>query len=321
MSEYGLKVLITGATGFLGQHILKAVEKTSTTIVLGRNRPDNYLGEFIQYDLKDTSNLALNLQEVDVVIHSAARAHIMNDVSLNPLVEYRLVNTEATLNLAKSAVDSGVKRFIFISSIKVNGESTSSDKSFTADDVHHPQDPYGISKSEAEVQLFSLGLQTGMEIVIIRPPLVYGPGVKANFASLLNLASKGLPLPFACFDQNKRSMVSVDNLVDLIITCIDHPKAANQVFLVSDDYDLSTADLISKLSKVCGKSGFMLPIPVILFNFLAKVIGKQDFIERLSGSLSVDISKTKQLLNWTPPQSVDEGFKKTADAFLKSKKQ
>jgi UDP-glucose 4-epimerase len=318
------KILITGATGFVGSVLLADLKKSSNVNVISTARKGYksvYDDSVVVGEINDSTDYSAAIDGVDVVIHCAARVHVMNDTALDPLLIFREVNTYGTLNLAKQAAQAGVKRFIFISSIKVNGESSSIDKPFTAEDVHHPQDPYGISKSEAETQLLALGQETGMEIVIIRPPLVYGPGVKANFSSLLNLASKGLPLPFACFNQNRRSMVSVDNLVDLIITCIDHPKAANQVFLVSDDHDLSTADLISKLTKACGKSGFMLPIPIILFKFLARVIGKQNFMERLTGSLRVDISKTKSLLNWVPPQSVEDGFKVTADAFLKSNKQ
>lgn len=329
-----MNILITGATGFVGKNLLNIlneklfsvcsslnINKTSIVATLGRTKPSNNENLHYYSDITPSTDYSLSLKGVDVVIHCAARVHIMNDEHFSPLEAYRSVNTAGTLNLAIQAASAGVKRFIFISSIKVNGESTPLENPFTAEDVHSPQDPYSISKSEAEYQLLALGQKTGMEIVIIRPPLVYGPGVKANFASLLNLASKGLPLPFACFNQNKRSMVSVVNLVDLIITCIDHPKAANQVFLVSDDHDLSTADLIVKLSISCGKSGFMLPIPIIFFQFIARLIGKQNFIERLSGSLSVDISKTKSLLNWFPPQSVEDGFKVTAHAFLMSKKQ
>ncbi|UJF23147.1 UDP-glucose 4-epimerase family protein [Shewanella sp. OMA3-2] len=313
-------ILITGATGFVGTTVSLALNELGYTITEIGRRFSGLNHKFFPVEFDDETEALNALVGIDIVVHMAARAHVMKDSTINPLQSYRLVNTYGTLKLARQAASFGVKRFIFISSIKVNGESTSLDKSFTADDVHHPQDAYGISKSEAETQLLALGQQTGMEIVIIRPPLVYGPGVKANFASLLNLASKGLPLPFACFNQNKRSMVSVDNLVNLIITCIEHPNAANQVFLVSDDEDLSTADLISRLSKACGKSGFMLPIPVSVFSICAKILRKKDFIDRLSGSLTVDISKTKTLLSWSPPLSVDEGFKKTADAFLLSKK-
>ncbi|WP_445946125.1 UDP-glucose 4-epimerase family protein [Shewanella sp.] len=313
--------LVTGSNGFLGSaltHILTQHDIKITAAV----RNQNLLSPVKTVSVGDVSgetcwNTAL--LGVDVVLHTVARISLPTD-SINSLAEFREVNTLGTMNLAKQAVTAGVKRFIFISTVKVNGESTSSNKPFTADDVHNPQDPYGVSKSEAETQLLALGQATGMEIVIIRPPLVYGPGVKANFAALLNLASKGLPLPFARFDHNRRSMVSVDNLVDLLITCIDHPNAGNQVFLVSDDHDLSTAELISKLSKACGKSGFMLPIPIIFFQLIARLIGKQKFIDRLTGSLRVDINKTKELLNWTPSQSVDVGFKIAADAFLKGKK-
>lgn len=314
-----ISTLITGHTGFLGKALAVNLDSSKATLV-GRRILEGQKNRFYKKNISKETDYSDCLFDIDVIVHCAARVHVMNDDSTDPVEAYREVNTYGTLNLARQAASAGVKRFIFISSIKVNGESTSSDKSFTADDAHHPQDAYGISKSEAETQLLALGQQTGMEIVIIRPPLVYGPGVKANFASLLNLASKGLPLPFARINQNKRSMVSVDNLVNLIITCIEHPKAANQVFLVSDDEDLSTADLIYRLSKACGKSGFMLPIPVSVFSICAKILRKKDFIDRLSGSLTVDISKTKTLLSWSPPLSVDEGFKKTADAFLLSKK-
>jgi UDP-glucose 4-epimerase len=316
-----MKILLTGVTGFLGKYFYNTFPE-HVLHVIGRQDPSlGFSNNYFKLDINKDTDFLSALIGIEIVVHCAARVHMMDDLALNPLESFRAINTNGTLNLAKQAADLGVKRFVFISSIKVNGESTLPEKAFTADDVHHPQDPYAISKSEAECQLLALGQKTGMEVVIIRPPLVYGPGVKANFASLLNLASKGLPLPFACFNNNKRSMVSVDNLVDLIITCIEHPKAANQVFLVSDDDDLSTTDIIKKLSRACGNSGFMLPIPVVLFKLIAILIGKQDFIDRLSASLRVDISKTKELLDWIPPQSVNDGFKKTAEAFLKSKKQ
>jgi len=317
------RLLISGASGFLGHALSEQLIKTSIPFVgvyrgkhVGPCPNSTYMIDNLGVETQWLSGLT----DITCVIHCAARAHIMNDESEDPLTEYRKVNTAGTLNLAKQAAQAGVKRFIFISSIKVNGESTTDNPAFTADDKRQPLDPYGISKSEAEEQLLGLAATTGMEVVIIRPPLVYGPGVKANFASLLNLVSKGLPLPFACINTNKRSMVSIYNLVDLIITCIDHPKAANQVFLVSDDDDLSTASMIRKLAKACGKSGWMLPVSIKLFQFVGKLSGKTDVINRLTGSLHVDISKTKTLLNWTPIMSVDEGFKKTADAFLQQKK-
>ena len=314
-----MNILITGATGFLGQHILKIVEPKYKIVVLGRSRPDNYFGEFKQFDLKDESKLLLDFQSVDVIIHSAARAHIMHDVSLEPSAEYRLVNTEATLRLAKSAVESGVKRFIFISSIKVNGESTSIGFPFKSSDKPCYNDNYGKSKSEAETLLRELAADTGLEVVIIRPTLVYGPGVKANFASLMNLVSNGIPLPFGCINQNKRSLVSVTNLVDLIITCIDHPNAANQVFLVSDDHDISTSEMVREMAKALEKSTWQFPIPVGCYKLMGKIFNKSDVVDRLTGSLQVDISHTKETLNWAPPQTLQEGFKQAAQAFLKAK--
>ncbi|MGL5665384.1 MAG: UDP-glucose 4-epimerase family protein [Shewanella sp.] len=314
-----MKILLTGATGFVGQHILQAIEGIYPTIVLGRNKPKDYQGEFIQNDLKDVSNGEISLRGADVVIHSAARAHIMNDVSSDPLAEYRRVNAEATLTLAKLAIESGVKRFIFISSIKVNGESTSNRAPFKYSDAPKINDYYGQSKLEAENMLMGLAEETGLEVVIIRPTLVYGYGVKANFASLMNLVSKDIPLPFGCITKNRRSLVSIDNLVGLIITCIDHPKATNQVFLVSDDHDVSTSEIVREIAMALGKSSMQLPIPIWCYKLAGKLFNKSDVVDRLTGSLQVDISHTKETLGWVPPQTLQEGFKKTAEAFIHSK--
>nr|WP_305406488.1 SDR family oxidoreductase [Photobacterium leiognathi] len=314
-----MSIAITGASGFLGKNIVKKLAEKYELSMLLRNPIVGYEQFFHQYDL--TKGLSDNkaLQNIDVLIHCAARVHIMDDVSNNPLDDYREVNTKGTLNLARQAVDAGIKRFIFISSIKVNGESTQLNKPFKFDDQRSPEDFYGQSKSEAEEQLLKLAEETGLEVVIIRPTLVYGPGVKANFALLLNLVSKGLPLPFGCIKDNKRSLVSVDNLVDLIVTCIDHPKAANQVFLVSDDNDVSTCEMVQQMAKAFGKSQWQLPIPTACYRLAGKSLGKEDVINRLLGSLQVDISHTKEMLGWKPPQTLEEGFKQTADAFLQNK--
>ncbi|MCI2962140.1 SDR family oxidoreductase [Shewanella sp. N2AIL] len=315
-----MKLLLTGTTGFIGRHLLQVIDNIGTeTVVLGRNRPENYDGEFILYDLNDSADADLRLQGVDVVIHIAARAHIMNDAALDPLAEYRALNTEATLKLAKNAFESGVKRFIFVSSIKVNGDSTSDGHIFKYSDTHHFNDYYGQSKSEAEILLKNFADMTGLQIVIIRPTLVYGPGVKANFAALMNLVSKGVPLPFGCITQNRRSLVSVTNIVDLIITCIDHPKAANQVFLVSDDHDVSTSEMVRQMAKALGKPSMQVPIPIWCYKFAAKIFNKSDMVDRLIGSLQVDISHTKETLGWRPPQTLKEGFKQAAQAFLQTK--
>jgi UDP-glucose 4-epimerase len=314
-----VKLILTGSTGFVGKQILEKVTSFDVTVI-GRSKPEILTDfTFFQANIDANSNYAPALADGDVVIHSAARAHIMDDKSADPLTAFREVNTLGTINLAKQAAQAGVKRFIFISSIKVNGEHTSKDKPFSADDKPSPEDPYGLSKAEAEEQLKKLSKETGMEVVIIRPPLVYGPGVKANFAAMMRLAAKGMPLPFGSIKSNKRSLVSVYNLVDLIVHCISHPNAVNQTFLVSDDEDLSTTQILRQLSFAFGKSGLMLPIPVKLFEITGKITGKSAIVERLCGSLQVDISKTKKMLNWQPPVSLKEGFARTAEHYLNDK--
>lgn len=314
-----MKILLTGGSGFLGAHLLTALNSPCNT--LGRNKPiNNTIGKHFFSELGNNSydpNIFIGLK---VLIHCAARVHLMADDSINPLENYRDVNTAGTLNLARQAVESGVKRFIFISTIKVNGEETELNIPFTASDIRSPKDFYGQSKSEAEEQLLQLAEETGLEVVIIRPTLIYGPGVKANFASLFNLVSKGFPLPFGCITDNKRSLVSVKNVVDLIVTCIDHPKAVNQVFLVSDDNDVSTASMVKHMFHALNKSSRIFPVPVWCYRFMGKVLGKQDVVNRILGSLQVDISHTKKMLGWTPPQTLEDGFKETAEAFLNAKK-
>ena len=311
------KVLLTGYSGFVGKKILKYLSSKNECVVLGRK---------IQKDIEHfPANFSSNelyldaLNSVDIVIHCAARVHIMNDSATNPLDEFREVNTYGTLNLAKQAADADVKRFIFISSIKVNGESTELGKPFKPDDNYIPTDPYGLSKHEAEIGLRKIAQETGMEVVIIRPPLVYGEGVKANFASLMKWIDKGIPLPLGGINQNKRSLVSVYNLVDLIVNCISHPNAANQTFLVSDDEDVSTTQLLVNMAAALNVPKRLIPIPSSWFTFASKLIGKPAISQRLCGSLQVDISKTKQLLGWKPPISVKEGFARTAEHYLNNK--
>ena len=305
-------IAITGYSGFVGKHIVNQLNLINY-LQLGR-KPLGSVHHFSEFDLSQTNNLNLSkpLKGINVLIHAAARVHVMNETSSDPLTEFRAVNTQGTLNLAKQAAQSGVKRFIFLSSIKVNGESTTGKAPFTASDKSAAEDFYGISKAEAEQQLLELGKQTGMEIVIIRPPLVYGEGVKANFESLMRFVDKGLPLPFRAIKSNKRSLVSVYNLVDLIMVCIEHPKAANQVFLVSDDYDLSTAEMVALMAKVQNKKNLALPMPVWCFKLVGKLFNKNNIIDRLTGSLQLDISHTKSTLGWTPPYSVEHGFKLAA---------
>jgi nucleoside-diphosphate-sugar epimerase len=245
----------------------------------------------------------------DCVVHLAARVHVMNDAVPDPLAEFRAANVELTVHLARQAAQAGVHRFIFISSVKVNGEETAADRPFTANDTPQPQDPYGVSKMEAEQALRSLAAQIGLEVVIIRPPLVYGPGVKANFAALMRAVQRGWPLPLGTV-RNQRSLVALDNLVDFIITCITHPQAANQTFLVSDGQDISTTELVRGMARAAGVPARLLPVPVWVLQAGAALLGKGDAVQRLCGNLQVDISKARRLLGWVPPISVDEGLRR-----------
>ncbi|EOX4224624.1 UDP-glucose 4-epimerase family protein [Vibrio cholerae] len=311
-------ILITGSNGFLGSHIVERI-KGKPLILLDRGTVNKHpMCPFFQCEINSYHDYMKALQGCQTIIHCAARVHIMDDNEADPLTLYREVNTTGTVNLAKQAIDSGVKRFIFISSIKVNGEGTLVGSPFKTEDNHAPEDDYGLSKSEAEKQLVALAKDSGMEVVIIRPTIVYGPGVKANFASLMNLVSKGIPLPFGSITQNKRSLVSINNLVDLIVTCIDHPKAANQVFLVSDDHDVSTAEMVRELAIALDKPTWQLPVPIWCYKLFGKLFGKSDIVDRLTGTLQVDISHTKETLGWKPPQTLQEGFKQTAQAFLQA---
>jgi nucleoside-diphosphate-sugar epimerase len=264
------KILITGATGLVGGAVMRELLKLRILIIAGVRKnsaiASNDVKKIKTGEISSTTDWVLALANVDVVIHAAARVHVMDDSSADPLTEFRKVNTAGTLNLARQAADSGVKRFIFISSIKVNGEMTELEHPFTPDDDYIPTDPYGLSKYEAEQGLLELAKNTGMEVVIIRPPLVYGPDVKANFASMMKWMNKGIPLPFGAI-QNKRSLVALDNLVSFIIHCADYkktPQAANQVFLISDGEDVSTTELLQKVAKSFGKKALLLPVPVSL---------------------------------------------------------
>jgi len=245
---------------------------------------------------------------VSTVVHLAARVHVMHETETDPLTAFRAVNVGGTLKLARQAAAAGVKRFVFISSVKVNGESTSSGKAFTELDAPNPQDAYGQSKHEAEQGLRQLSADTGMEVVIIRPPLVYGPGVKANFAALMRAVQRGWPLPLGAV-HNQRSLVALSNLVDFIVTCLTHPAAANQTFLVSDGEDLSTPDLIRRMARAMNRPARLLPVPVWALQAVALLLGKGDAVQRLCGNLQVDISKARKLLGWNPPVSVDEGLR------------
>ena len=323
-----MKIVITGATGFIGTAVVDALlDKKMTVVALVRHRSSVLPDEVDQFVVSDykmllSEHLDENIEHAmygaDTLIHLAARAHIMNESATDPLAEFREVNTDGTLALANKSIQMGIKRFIFISSIKVNGEETQLGDSFKADDDFVPSDPYGLSKYEAEQGLLKLADETKIEAVIIRPPLVYGSGVRANFLSMMKWVNKGIPLPFGSI-YNKRSLVALDNLTSFIIHCVKHPKAANEVFLISDGEDVSTTELLRKVAKAFDKKTLLLPVPVGLMKFVAKLLGKTDVANRLFGSLQVDSSKARDLLDWKPVITMDEQLKKIADEHLNEK--
>jgi len=317
-----MDILVTGSTGFIGTSLIeKLIKKRFSVSATARNASANKFDGNINFinigHLTPSLDWRHALQGVNVIVHLAARAHFLNDESRDPLADYRYINVDCSLNLARQAAKAGVKRFIYMSSIKVNGEFTILGKPFTAKDTPMPRDFYGISKYEAELGLQVIAEEFGMELVIIRPPLVYGPGVKANFLSMMNWLRRGIPLPLGGVIKNRRSYVFVDNLVDMIITCINHPAAANQTFLVSDDEDLSTSELLRRMALALGCPSKLILVPTNLIAFGARLFGRSDLSQRLCDSLQVDIRKTKDLLGWSPPVSVDEGLHQTAIHFLK----
>lgn len=310
-----MKVLITGANGFVGNALwrrldaepgIQAVGSVRSSAAAGRHPRWSAVGE-----LTAATDWSALVAGVDVVVHTAARVHVLDDAAADPLAEFQRVNVQGTLRLARQASAAGVGRFVFVSSVKVNGESTPGGRPFTADDRPAPLDAYGVSKHEAESALRELASQTGMELVIVRPPLVYGPGVKANFAAMMRWLGRGMPLPLGAVD-NRRSLVALDNLVDLLATCLRHPAAAGQTFLVSDGEDVSTTQLLRRMGAALGRPARLLPVPPSWLEWGAARIGKGDVARRLCGSLQVDITKTRDLLGWRPPLSLDEGLRKAA---------
>lgn len=324
-------ILVTGATGFIGGALVVRLARDGAAVRAGVRCGDVVVpggAHAVQVgDLSPQTDYSLVLAGVDAVVHTAARVHVMQDAASDPLAEYRRVNVQGTLHLARQAAAAGVRRFVFLSSVKVNGEATLAPSphplatgargAFHEEDVPAPQDPYGISKMEAEQGLREIAAQTGMDVVIIRPPLVYGPGVKANFAAMIHWLTRGVPLPLGAVTHNRRSLVALENLVDFIVTCLSHPAAANQTFLVSDGEDLSTTDLLHRMGRALGKPACLLPVSPALLKLGAALLGKPELAQRLCGSLQVDISKARALLGWGPPLSVDEGLKKAAEGCVR----
>lgn len=317
-----MRVAVTGASGFVGQALvarLLSYQHDVHAVVRSQNKDAPVLARAIQIfsvgDIIAGANWSSALAGVDCVVHCAARAHVINQTETDALAVYRGVNVEGTRQLAEQAAKMGLRRLVYLSSIKVNMDQTISPDRFGFLDNTFTEDPYATSKREAEQALHEVSAKTGLEVVIIRPPLVYGPGVKGNFLSMLGWLSRGVPLPLGAI-QNQRSLVGIDNLVDLIVTCMDHPAAANQTFLVSDDEDLSTTEIVRRLGAALGKPARLIPIPAPLLGLAARLAGKQDIAERLLGNLKVNISNTKNILDWAPRVSMNEGFKKTAEWYL-----
>lgn len=306
-------ILVTGGTGFIGRALVtRLVQDRAQVRSSVRHRPKSSI-EVQAPSLGSDAEWRSALEGMTTVIHTAARAHVLKEQAESPIQIFREVNSAGTLQLARQAAEVGVQRFLFISSIGVNG--TQSIKPFTESDVPHPVEPYAVSKLEAEQGLMELSRETGMEVVIIRPPLVYGAGAPGNFGRLANALRRGIPLPLGAVTQNRRTLVGLDNLVDLIVTCAYHPAAANQVFLAGDDEDLSTADLLRRLAKAFGVSPRLLPVPVPLLKAIASAAGKSGMLERLCGSLQLDTTKAREVLGWTPPLTVDEGLARAAAGF------
>lgn len=310
-----MTTLVTGANGFVGQGLCREMLKRGLP-VRGQIRqaatavPDIPIIRLEGAGLRSQEWLEA-VQGCQAVVHLAARAHMLKEASADPLAEYRRVNVDMTRACAEAAAQAGVKRFVHVSTIGVHGNATTS-TAFRASDELAPHSPYAVSKQEAEAALFAIGKATGMEVAIVRPPLVYGPHVPGNFRTMMRWVQRGVPLPLGLVTGNRRSLVALDNLVDLLIACTHHPAAANEVFLVSDGEDLSTASLLRRLGDAMGRPARLVPVPPALLHLGAGLLGKADMAQRLLGSLAVDIAHTRTTLDWTPPVGVDEGLRRTS---------
>jgi nucleoside-diphosphate-sugar epimerase len=308
-----MRVLVSGSTGFVGKALIPAIlfrgHHPVEAVRRAKEKPNDRVSTCVVGNIDGRTNWSKALESAEAVIHLAARAHVMRETANDPLAEFRCVNTAGTLNMARQAATAGVRRFIFLSTIGVNGNSTMQGKVFAPTDTPCPHDPYSMSKYEAEIGLHSIAQSTGMEVVIIRPPLVYGANAPGNFGKLTRVVAKGLPLPLGSIN-NRRSLVGINNLVDFIVMCLEHPAAANETFLVSDGEDLSTPDLIRRMARAMNRPARLFPVPPALLAVAASLVGKSSIAQRLCSSLQVDISKSVELLGWKPPVSVDEGLRR-----------
>jgi nucleoside-diphosphate-sugar epimerase len=319
------KILVTGASGFIGNFVCKNLLRLGRSVSASVRTDDLIpLNTNIKYfsvgEINNRTNWKEALIDTNCVIHCAGRTHFMNKINANEIKNFNSVNVDGVKQLAEQAAKAGVEKLIFLSSIKVNGENTFNKNNkvhlnqknkylFTTNDIANPKDAYAASKLKAENILWEISSKTNLEIVVVRLPLVYGCGVKGNLARLIKLIKFGIPLPLSNV-QNKRSMLGIENLVDLLIRCIDYPNANGKTFLASDGEDLSTPELIKLIASSMKKKANLFPIPLFLHKFLGSIFGKSEEINRLTGSLRVDNSYTKEILNWSPPLSVEEGIRK-----------
>lgn len=317
------RVLVTGASGFVGHALAAHLAARGRAVRAASRRPVAHTSPLVEAvqggDIAPDADWRAHLAGIDAVVHCAARAHVLNDAVADPLVAFRLVNTAGTLALARQCIAAGVRRFVFISSIGVNGGETHG-RPYTADDPPAPHSAYALSKLEAEEGLRALARESGMEVTIVRPPLVLGPGAPGNVERLLRALHSGTPLPFASVD-NRRSLVSLPNLLDLIDHCIERPEAANRTFLVSDGQDISTRELVATLSRGLGRNPRLVPVPPRALRWIAEIAGKRDLAQSLLGSLQVDIAATRATLHWAPPIRLADTLAGTAEHYVARRRQ
>lgn len=310
-----MKALITGATGFVGMALCDRLAASGYGVVPAVRSTSGLPNEVVVGDLDASTDWRPALAGCNAVVHLAARVHVMHDTASDPLALYRATNTDATLNLARQAAQAGVRRFAFVSTIKVNGEGR--DEAYRESDVPAPQDPYAISKWEAEQRLWKIAEETGLEVVILRPPLVYGPGVKANFLRLMQVVKKGWPLPLGAV-RNRRSLLYLGNFVDAIRVCVEHPAAAGHTFLIDDGQPVSTPELVRAVARAMGRPARLLAVPVGVLAFAGALLGKRAAVARLAGSLYVDSSTIRSRLGWTPPYTMEAGLEATVTALKRT---
>jgi len=315
-----MRFLVTGANGFVGKPLCAELLRQGQSVraaLRSANSPVENVEMVAVGSIDGKTDWTEVLRGVGVVIHLAARVHVMRETAGDPLAEFLEVNLHGTVNLAQQAARAGVKRLVYVSSIKVNGEQTGATQPFTELDEANPQDPYAVSKWQAEQALQRIAQETGLEVVIVRPPLIYGPGVKGNFMNLLAAIERGIPLPLAGAN-NARSLLYVGNLVDALITCATHPAAAGQTYLISDGEDISTAMLVGKMAKALGRNNRSFYFPPALLRTVAALLGRAEQVDRLLGSLRVSGEKIRSELAWTAPYTLEQGLRATADWYRKS---